>query len=233
MKLAQTWRQFRLRFPEPLFKLLTGRKRDVLFLWVPKCAGTSVYRALVKYNCVQERWLMPMVPFSNRGIITFGHVDVLQLIERGVVTRRYFDNAFKFGFVRNPFDRMVSLFFYLKKIKCEEVSVALTFEDFCRKVDRQEHPPVGLYNYKGLNQCNPMVDWLTDRNGKLIADFVGRHENVNEDFRKICQIIGISEKIPHKNKTDHRPYREYYNDETRSIVEKLFRRDLDLFGYEF
>jgi hypothetical protein len=233
MKLGQTWRQWRLRLPEPLFKLLTGRKRDVLFLWVPKCAGMSIYKTLVKYDCAQDRWLTPMEPFVNRGIVTFGHVDVLQLIEQGVVTRRYFNNAFKFGFVRNPFDRMVSLFFYLKKIKCEEVPDAMTFQEFCRKVERREHPPVGLYNYKGLNQCNPMADWLTDRNGHLIADFVGRHESVEDDFRKVCESIGIDEAIPHENKTDHRPYRDYYDGETRAIVEKLYQRDLDLFGYEF
>jgi hypothetical protein len=206
---------------------------DALFLWVPKCAGMSVYRALVPFGCIEERWDTPLEPFANRGIATFGHVDVLQLIDRGVVTQAYFDRAFKFAFVRNPFDRLVSLYFYLRRIASPDVPASLTFEAFCEKVERREHPPVGLYNYRGLNQCNPMVDWLTDRDGVEIADFVGRHETVVEDFRTICRRIGVDAVLPHENATPHAPYRDYYSPRTRAIVERVYRHDLDRFGYDF
>lgn len=222
-----------LFLPRPIFKLVTGRTRDVLFLWVPKCAGTSVYTALVKYGCIQKRWEKPLQPFSNRGISTFGHVDVLQLIEQGVMTRRYFDQAFKFAFVRNPYDRLVSLFFYLKKIKCEEVPEQMSFGQFCGEVDRGEYPPVGLYNYQGLNQCNPMASWLIGRDGRLLADFVGRHENVRADFRKVGAMIGIDEEIPHENRTERKPYQDYYTAETRAIVERVYREDFERFDYRF
>jgi hypothetical protein len=187
----------------------------------------------VPFGCIEGRWDAPLDPFANRGIATFGHVDVLQLIERGVVTRAYFDRAFKFAFVRNPFDRLVSLFFYLQRIASPEVPPGLTFAAFCEKVARAEHPPVGLYNYRGLNQCNPMVDWLTDRDGRVIADFIGRHETVTEDFLTICQRLGIETALPHENATPHAPYREYYTEATRAIVERVYRSDLDRFGYEF
>ena len=206
---------------------------DALFLWVPKCAGMSVYRALVPHGCIENRWDTPLEPFANRGIATFGHVDVRQLIERGVVTRAYFDRALKFAFVRNPFDRLVSLFVYLKRIKCDDVPDDMTFEAFCWKVERREHPPVGLYNYRGLNQCNPMCDWLTDANGDLVADFVGRYESVTDDFRAVCDRLGIEAVLPHENATQHGPYRDYYTRATRAVVESVYRRDLDLFGYDF
>lgn len=223
----------RLRLPEPVYRALTGRKRDVLFLWVPKCAGMSVYRTLVRYGCIEERWDRPFLPFRNRGIATFGHVDVPGLIEKGVVSRRYFDRAFKFAFVRNPFDRLVSLFFYLKKIQREDVAQIGSFEEFCRHLDARGFPPVGLYNFRGLSQANPMSDWLLDREGKLLPDFLGRHETLREDFASVCRTIGIQEQIPHENKSEHRPYRDHYTPATRAIVEKLYRQDLDRFGYSF
>ena len=219
--------------PDPLFKWVTGLKRDVLFFWVPKCAGTSVYSTLLKHGCPAELWLDPTRRFANRGISTFGHVSIPKLVEAQVIKRRYLENAFKFGFVRNPFDRVVSLYFYLQKTNCLEVPETMSFAAFCRQIDRQEFPPVGLYNRLGLNQCNPMVDWLLDQDGRMLVDFVGRHETVAGDFEKICRVIGIQAQIPHENKTAHRPYREYYATEARAIVERVYRQDLDTFGYGF
>jgi chondroitin 4-sulfotransferase 11 len=233
MKFRDHVRQLPSLMPEPLFRRVTGRKRDVLFVWVPKCAGMSLYRVLVKCGCVEDRWLNPTKPFANRGMITFGHVSIPELVDRRVIAPHFLENAFKFAFVRNPFDRLVSLFCYLKKINCEEVPQAMSFDEFCRKVERREHPPVGLYNYKGLNQCNPMIEWLQDRRGRLLVDFVGRHESLHEDFQKICRIVGIDEHLPHENRTEHRHYRTYYTPNTRAIVERVYREDLDRFDYSF
>lgn len=206
---------------------------DALFVWVPKCAGTSIYALLRQRGCPAGRWDYPLDPFDNRGFITFGHVDVRALVEAGVISRDFFARAFKFAIVRNPFDRMASLYFYLKRIQCSEVPEAMDFADFCRKVARGEHPPVGLYNYRGLNQCNPMADWLTDESGKLLVDDWGRYETLAEDFARIGKRLGIYESLPHENRGEHRPYREYYNAETRAIVADIYRRDLELFSYEF
>jgi hypothetical protein len=222
-----------LLFPRTLLRRMTGVKQDVLFLWVPKCAGTSVYATLVKYGCIEKRWETPLEKFDNRGVSTFGHVDVLQLIEKGVVSREYFDRAFKFAFVRNPFDRLVSLYFYLKKSKNEDVPEEMPFAAFCRRVAGGEIPPVGLHNSLGLSQCNPMSRWLADGSGRLLPDFVGRHENIDEDFGKVCSRIGIDEEIPHKNRTEHKPYREYYDDASRAVVERFYREDLERFGYSY
>ena len=164
---------------------------------------------------------------------TFGHVSITKLVDLKVIKPRYLKNAFKFGFVRNPFDRMVSLFFYLKKEKTVEVPETMCFDEFCRKVDRDERPPVGLYNHSGLSQCNPMVDWLLDRDGRMLVDFVGRHETVAEDFLKICQHIGLQRELPHLNQTEHLSYRNYYTPETRAIIERVYRKNLDKFGYSF
>lgn len=206
---------------------------DALFVWVPKCAGTSIYSLLRQHGCPAGRWDNPFDPFENRGFITFGHVDVCALVEVGVIFPDFFDRAFKFGFVRNPFDRMVSLYFYLKRIQCAEVPECMDFTGFCHKVALGEHSPVGLYNYRGLNQCNPMVDWLTDHSGRLIVDDWGRYETIPADFARMARRLGITEPLPHENRGEHRPYREYYSPETRAIVAEIYRRDLEFFGYEF
>jgi hypothetical protein len=222
-----------LALPRSVYPLVTGLKRDVLFIWVPKCAGSSIYTTLVKHGCAEKRWETPLAPFENRGMVTFGHVGIAQLLSAGVIKRSYFRRAFKFAFVRNPFDRAVSLFHYLQKFGSEAVPPEMTFEGFCHTLDRGEYPPVGLYNHEGLNQCNPMVRWLFDDAGRPLADFVGRHETVERDFRTLCRQIGMHSHLPRHNTTEHRPYREYYTSETRQIIERVYREDLEAFDYEF
>jgi hypothetical protein len=131
-------------------------KRMQFFIWIPKTAGTSVYKTL---GAVRRKAL-PRIKyrFANNGFYTFGHMDYAQLVAQGHVSKEYDKSAYKFAFVRNPYDRAVSLFFYLKKVGT--ISPDETFLSFCLKLDEKEFEPIGLYNVSGLSQCNPQVRWL-------------------------------------------------------------------------
>jgi len=142
---------------------------------------------------------------------------------------------FKFTFVRNPWDKMVSAY-YLKKygawhVPLESLPPDVDFEYFIKNVawDKEGTPR----NYHWIEQqlaIKSVVD------GSIWVDFIGKFENIENGWKTVCEKIGINEKLPHTNENRRKlskPYQEYYNDETRAIVEEKFKRDIEMFGYSF
>jgi hypothetical protein len=71
-------------------------------------------------------------------------------------------------------------------------------------------------------------------NGKIAVNFIGRLENAQADFDHVCDKIRIPRQtLPRLNTTKHRPYWEYYDDESREIVADVFSEEIETFGYEF
>lgn len=134
---------------------------------------------------------------------------------------------FKFAFCRNPFDRIVSNYSMFTKISYRRKQIRqfysspkdLLFPEFVKLVCQYT-------NHHWL----PQYDFI---HGYEI-DFIGRLENLQEDFDIVCDQIGAPRhKLPHKHKTNHKHYTEYYDDETREIVAEMYAKDIEYFGYKF
>jgi len=85
---------------------------------------------------------------------------------------------------------------------------------------------VGKLRHHAIPQTHPF-------NCLKYADFIGRFESLSADFRKVCDKIGAEGTLPHMNVTQHDGYKQYYDDETRQIVELLYEGDIREFGYTF
>jgi hypothetical protein len=89
------------------------------------------------------------------------------------------------------------------------------------------------FDNKGHSQCNNQVDWLFGKNGKLFCDFIGRYENLQKDFNKVIAYLGLPViKLPHLN-SQNLDYTEYYSNELIDIVAEIYKKDIEMFKYDF
>ena len=204
---------------------MINHEHKFIFIHIPKCGGTSVENALfkpVKKRTVKDLWMLPN-KYQTGGL---QHLMASHIIQE--VGEDIFSKYFTFSFVRNPWDKMVSQYTYtiakrptlLKRIGITE---SASFKEY---IDRSMVAKLHVqwdHQYKFLY-----------KNKKCVVDFIGRFENLQQDFDTICDRIGIPQpKLPHRNKTKHKHYTEYYDDETREIVAKKYAKDIELFGYKF
>ena len=199
---------------------MISHQRRFIFIQVPRTAGTSVTAALRDESCeLLPDTHDPRVPHAPANHLTLHEINRHGLVEPEVL-RSYF----KLCFVRNPWDWMIS------EICCPGLRPlfdGLTVEQSIRKACAiARDSPVGYGNH-----LRPQSDFIAS--GDLEVDFVGRFEDLADDFRAACERIGRPANLPALNRTQHTSYWSYYNRETRDLVAETFRRDIERFGYAF
>jgi len=146
---------------------------------------------------------------------------------KNILSKQLYSEYFKFTFVRNPWDLRVSLYRYLAKGghgSLTRYARQLSFSNWIKRYSDRVNVNTTHVGRTQTSYIEPLKD----------MDFIGKFENLQEDFNIVCDKIGIpNQKLPHKNKTKHKHYTEYYDDETRSIVAEKYAKDIEYFGYEF
>jgi hypothetical protein len=207
--------------------MLISYHKKFLFVHIFKTAGTSITDSLARF-CFRPESTRPSnwmaFIFTNWSKIhrkpIRKHATASEI--RASIDREIFNSVFKFTFVRNPWDWQVSLYHYIlehpENHGHEETKRMGSFRNFVFSRENLDFTQTGC---------------LVDESGCLLVDFVGRFENLEADFKTICDKVGITASLPHIYKSDRRGYRDYYDPETRDITARLYAEDIERFGYTF
>ncbi len=211
-------------------------KHKFLFVHIAKTGGTSIRAALMTVRLTDPFYVPLSVCsrlsslFSHRLGSKFPrHSKVIAAYE--MLPREFFNELFKFAFVRNPWDLQVSSFHHIRRERPHLMDGIEDFETFLRwKLD-----PDRPYQYHIDTSIELQSDYLVDLHGKVLVDFIGRYERLEEDFREVCEKVGLKNiHLPHKRKAkDRTNYTDYYNSYTKQLVADHFRKDIEMLGYEF
>lgn len=215
--------------------MLISHSHRFIFIHVGKSAGMSIRNALLPFCTEPEKFRMHRPPRIKDGQPNPMYTvwETLLLHPKASDVKRaippdVFDGYYKFAFVRNPWDSLVSTYHFMLSDpeipRHAEVKALPDFDAFVRWAIEQTAPfPKGITKLQS--------DMLTDRDGALLVDFVGHYESLRDDYDRICRHVGIVAPIPHLNRSHHRDYRTYYDDTVRALVQENFRPDIERFGY--
>jgi Sulfotransferase family len=224
-----------------------------IFIHVPKTGGISVEHVFLRLVGLTWDTRAPLLMGPNhdpsKGPPYLGHLTATEYVSRGHLSQEQFDAYFKFSFVRNPWDRLVS------EYKYRRYPMRMSFKRWLFG----HLPPPGFTD--AYCHIVPQHEFIYDGDGRLLADFVGRYETLQADFEVVCDRLGIARTtLPHENRSLAPPrirslndvkkrirrwlwllrpknvfphYTQYYDDESRAYAAELYRKDIEIFGYAF
>lgn len=189
-------------------EIWTAHFSRIVFVHINKTAGTSIEKALG-------------LPFQHRTAPEF----------RDLMGERRFDRAFRFTFVRNPYEKVVSHFHY--RVKTNQTGLGQNPIPFSEWVKRAYGGREKKY-FDQPRMFAPQLDWLRDPGGPLLVEFVGRFENLAADYLVVAKKLGRSSELPHlKTSKTRNSLPDLYDEEALEVVRSVFSEDLEYFGYSF
>jgi hypothetical protein len=206
--------------------MIISDTKKFIFIHVPKTGGISIRKCLEPYATVPVfKRNIKHIKKQQTNPKLFMHAQATNL--QKFIRKDQWD-YFKFAFVRNPWDWMVSHYEYMIRIKDRRSARArkLGFEKYVKWIQRADNK-----RYPALKAG---LKIFITKDDALLVDFVGKYENIKADFDHICSVSDLAHTLPHLNKSKNKKdFRSYYNEETKNIVSKMFSFTIDKFGYSF
>lgn len=205
------------RFIQPNTKypfFIKGRT-DIIFIHITKNAGTSITKSF------------DMNPIDRKNNIR-KHYTAKQIVS--IIGDEAWKTAHKFTVVRNPWDRMLSYYFYRQRTNKDDFDANnATFEEWLKHYEEQ--------NLLGgnLQMGRTQFDWLTIDENTIDINTVIKFENLETEILQFAKMVNVE--IPQLEKINisirDRDYRKYYSTETKNIISKYYEKDIDTFKYIF
>ena len=183
-------------------------ENNYIYFHIPKCAGTSISSNLKEY-------------YNGKNKHKHGGAK----LAKEFFFKKKWNSFFKFSFVRNPYDRMVSWYEHLIRNKFL-INKKVSFKDFLKDYD----------SYYREDKRN--VSFKENQYDFILADemqFIGRFENLENDWKKLLKILNFKY-YPLKwiNKNENKKnYHKYYDNWSRNYVSSIFQKDIEYFNYKF
>lgn len=190
-------------------------KHKFIFVHIPKTAGNGIIKSL----------------FDKKAM---GHYSVIKYKK---YNKNKFKKYYKFTIVRNPWDRLVSAFFYLKQGGMSQADREFSnryiqkhdnFEEFILSLEDEEYKNIILSWIHFIPQYN-----FVYHKGKCLVDYIGKFENLEKSYKVISKKLNINKKLKKHNASKHKAYYKYYNKKMIDIVYKLYKKDIKLLNYNF
>ena len=206
--------------------MIISHKHKFIYFKAKKVAGTST--EILLSGLVDDSDIVTQItkddssthkPRNYKGFLSHNPPKYI----KNKIGEDKFSRYFKFITIRNPFDRVVSWYWW-NISHASNTKKPKSFKDFIL-----------------LNCCGGLTsfyDWTFMDNKWIIDGFI-RYENLEEDTKCILgkwfnvDDFATFPRAKTSQRKEKKHYTEYYNEETKQIVAEQYAQDIEYFGYKF
>ncbi|MEP2641161.1 sulfotransferase family 2 domain-containing protein [Roseobacter sp.] len=214
--------------------MIISAGRAYIFVHIPKTGGTSLATAL-EARAMRDDILIGDTPKARRrkarlaGAVTHGrlwkHATLADI--DGLIAPEQIARCFTFTVVRNPWDRVVSTYHWLRDQSFDHAAVDIAkSQDFAGFLQTP--------HIQDMLHATPARSYMTDITGKERCDLYVRLERFDHEVAPLVAYLGFPLTMPHLNKSVRpRDYRGLYDATTRDLVGRFCAEDIARFDYKF
>lgn len=206
------------------------KQKGVWFVDIPRTSSSSIRVELARAYGVPYGKANTVDPSQARLQMLGDHLTAEAMIK--LLGRDVWETLFSFAVVRNPWDRMVSLYAYRRLIR--SIPAEMSFDHYVRLLaDRQRK---GEHIFYRPHLWMSAADFVCDAKDELLVTYIGRFEDRATMATDLAQRLNLPAfGVVHTQSAPRtqRDYRAYYTLETRALIAQLYARDIALFGYTF
>ena len=213
------------------------KRHKAIYFPIPKVACTSLKYSML--NWMGKRAIDPENPYYKI------HTRKYPSVNKNIILDKY-SEYYRFCFIRNPWDRLVSC--YKNKIKQDSKYNDNWFKNgVAKSLLKHKNKFKGGMSFSEFIETVCYINddiadphlksqykFIYDSKDRLLVNFIGRFESLEEDYLYICKQLSIKDiPLPHMLKSNRSDYKEYYNDKLISLVYDRYAKDIRLFKYNF
>lgn len=210
------------------------KKIPVIWIRSPKTGGTSIKWALLNGNgrVTSEIKNNPDIFNKKRDGVFISYTpsyDKIVPIENGLILDfkkkhpLFFEKAWKFTIIRNPWDKFISSWKYCLSTKKKSI------KDLLLNLPKKEENYHDWFHLT-MNQ----TEIILDKHNNVLVDKLLKFETLQKDFYELCNILGLPKiNLPYLRLTKHKEYQKYFDKETKKLFYKKYKKDITFFDYEF
>ena len=205
--------------------MIISHKHEFIFFAVPKTA-THAVRELLRMHMGSRDWEQQALygkqalPIPALAKLIHGHISVREI--KPHLDLAVWQSYIKFGFVRNPYDRFISVCFFLNRNN----------EQFAGQPLSWMKAALGRDQFRQRILVRPQYQQLVDHNGDIALDYVARYESIDDSVAELSELLNLPlSALPTKNTSEHGAYTAYYDDELREMVSEFYQGDFKMFCY--
>ena len=198
-------------------------KHKAIFVHIPKTAGTSIERAM-DIKALDKEAYRHRDEFMIDGVkYALQHYTAEMLMQEDKVSP-YWDSYFKFAFVRHPYTRVLSEYFWVKGKKNQGL-----------EFDRHDFKDHLKSYYANLNTDHKLsqTQYLYSSSGTLLVNRVFKFEQIKTSFRVLSNRLKLKSELEHAQKSSNSTsYTSKLDSVDKDFIYKLYKKDFENFNYK-